>query len=369
MNNMENLAYTIPNRTAPIDTALLLQQNQMLQTEIKRLKEELQASRVTIYQQRKTISEQSKTIRELNKKTIKMLEKDKIVLNKDKVTFLQAFGMKCSEKSIPMYLEQFLKTEPTWDNLNSDNLQRFSMWLRKSAKNKRGELFNDSTVCTYIARLKVVIKYGYQNSNDASTALKSSRPAKKKKVWLRPSDLRKLVDYIPLTDEESKVKRTALICAITGCRVSDTLAIKQGNIDGNTLHYTPIKTKNQQCYIKLSDEAVGLLKSLISESHEQDYSDSNIVLKTIFRNLGMTNKVEIGTPNKPESVEFCDAIHFHTFRHSFATIRYRYSDWSDREIADAMGHSSFSQTYESYICDKSAVTEDEKRLNQDNIFC
>lgn len=366
---MENLAYAIPNRTTQIDTALLIQQNQQLQAEIKRLKEELRVSVATISQQRKTISEQAKNIRELNKKTIKLLEKDKIVLNKDKVTFVQAFGMKCTEKSILTYLEQFLKTEPTWDNLNSDNLQRFSMWLRKSAKNKRGELFNDSTVCTYIARLKVVIKYGYQNSNDASTALRSTRPAKKKKVWLRPYDLRKLVDYVPFTDEEAKVKRTALVCAITGCRVSDTLDIKQGNIDGNTLHYTPIKTKNQQCYVKLSEDAVKLLRSLISDNPEQDYSDNNVVLKTIFRNLGMTDKVEIGTPNKPESVDLCDAIHFHTFRHSFATIHYRYSDWSEREISDAMGHSSFSQTYESYICDKSAVTEDEKRLNQDNIFC
>lgn len=366
---MENLAYHIPNRTAPIDTALLMQQNQMFQAEIKRLKDELQLSNATIYQQRKTIAEQSKTIRELNKKTIKMLEKDKIVLNKDKVTFLQAFGMKCSEKSIAAYLEQFLGTQPTWDNLNSDNLQRFSMWLRKGAKNRRGELFNDSTVCTYITRLKQVIKYGYTNSNDASTALKSTRPAKKKKVWLRPSDLRKLVDYVPLNDEEAKVKRTALICAITGCRVSDTLEIKQGNIDGNTLHYTPIKTKNQQCYVKLSGEAVKLLRMLISDNPEQDYSDNNVVLKTIFRNLGMTNKVEIGTPNKPESVEFCEAIHFHSFRHSFATIKFRYSDWSEREIADAMGHSSFNQTYQSYIADKSAVSAEEKKLNQDGLFC
>lgn len=366
---MENIAYATPNRTAHIDTALLMQQNQQLQAEIKRLKEELRVNGATIYQQRRTISEQAKNIRELNKKTIRLLEKDKIVLNKDKVTFIQAFGIKCTEKSILTYLEQFLGTQPTWDILNSDNLQRFNMWLRKSAKNKRGELFNDSTVCTYIARLKTVIKYGYQNSNDASTALKSSRPAKKKKVWLRPSDLRKLVGYDPTNDEEAKVKRTALICAITGCRVSDTLAIKVGNIDGNTLHYTPIKTKNQQCYVKLSDEAVALLKTLISESPEQDYSDNNVVLKTIFRNLGMTAKMEIGTPNKPESVEFCDAIHFHTFRHSFATIRYRYSDWSEREIADAMGHSSFSQTWNSYIADKSSVTSEEKRLNQDGIFC
>ncbi|MFT3994832.1 MAG: tyrosine-type recombinase/integrase [Dysgonomonas sp.] len=363
---MENLAYYIPSQT---NDSLLAQQNQALQAEIKRLKEELRTSGVTIYQQRKTISEQTRTIRELNKKTIKLLEKDKIVLNKDKVTFLQAFGMKCSEKSIPIYLEQFLDTQPTWDNLNTDNLQRFSMWLRKSAKNKKGELFNDSTACTYIARLKQVIKYGYTNSNDASMALKSARPAKKKKVWLRPSDLQKLVEYVPNTEEEVKVKRTALICAITGFRVSDTFEIKRGNIDGNTLHYTPIKTKNQQCYVKLSDEAIELLRSLISDNPEQDYSDSNAVLKTIFRNLGMTNKVEIGTPNKPESVEFCDAVHFHSFRHSFATIKFRYSDWSEREIADAIGHSSFKQTYDSYICDKSAVSVEEKRLNQDSVFC
>lgn len=365
---MENLATYQPTRTANIDYALLLQQNQQLTSLVSRLKLELKESKVTIYKQQKTISDQTKTIRELNKKTIKLLEKDKIVLNKDKVTFVQAFGMKCTEKSILTYLEQFLGAQPTWDNLNTDNLQRFSMWLRKSAKNKKGELFNDSTACTYITRLKQVIKYGYMNSNDASMALKSSRPAKKKKVWLRPSDLRKLVDYVPLNDEEAKVKRTALICAITGCRVSDTLAIKQGNIDKNTLHYTPIKTKNQQCYVKLSNEAVNLLRPLISDIPEQDYSDNNVALKTIFRNLGMTDKVEIGTPNKPQSVEFCDAIHFHSFRHSFATIKFRYSDWSEREIADAMGHSSFNQTFESYIADKSAVNIIEKENNRDEIF-
>lgn len=366
---MENLAYAIPNRTTQVDAALLMQQNQQLQAEIKRLKEELRLSGVTIYQQRKTISEQSKTIRELNKKTIKMLEKDKIVLNKDKVTFLQAFGMKCSEKSILMYLEEFLKTKPTWDNLNSDNLQRFSQWLRKSAKNKRGELFNDSTVCTYIARLKVVIKYGYQNSNDASTALKSSRPAKKKKVWLRAIDLRKLVDYNPANSDEEKVKRTFLICAITGCRVSDVTEIKKECIDGNTLRYIPQKTKNQECFVSLSDDASLLLKKLISENGESDYSGDNATLKIIFRNLGFTQKMEIGTPNKSHIIELCDAIHFHCARHSFATLKYRYSNWTERQIADAIGHTSFSQTWDNYICDKSAVSEDEKVLNQDSIFC
>lgn len=351
------------------DLAFLRQQNQMLVSEINRLKTVLQDNNVTISHQRRTITEQTKIIRELNKKTIKILEKEQIILNKEKVTFIQAFGFKCTEKSILTHLTTFLGTSPSWDNLTVDNLQRFSLWLRKKAKNKFGEPFNDSTCCTYITRLKQVIKYGYQNSNDASTALKSSRPAKKRKAWLTSANLRKLIDYSTASLDESKVKNSFLICAITGCRISDVSLIQIENIHGKTLRYVPIKTKNQECFVNLSDDAILLLKQLISECSKLGYSDDNSVLKNIFKKLGMTNKIEVGTPNKPEVIRLCDAITFHTARHSFATNKYRYSSWSERELADAMGHCSFNQTWNSYIADKSSVTAEEKKMNQDKIFC
>lgn len=365
---MENLALFKPTSTAQINVGELLQYNQMLQAEIKRYKQELSEAKSTIYQQQKTIANQARTIREQNKKVISMLEKDRIVLNKDKQTFVQVFNMKCPERGILAHLKKFLNTEPTWDNLNADNLQRFEMWLRKSAVGRHGRLLNDSTVCTYIAHLKQIIKYGYINSQDSSLALKSTKPAKKKKVWLKPSDIRRLIAYTPVDEVEERVIAAFLICSIIGCRISDVSVIKLENIDGNTLRYIPIKTKNQECFVKLSSEALELLKELLQIDISEVSTADGVVLKNIFRKIGFTQKVEIGTPNKPDLVEFCEAISFHTARRSFATILYRYSSLSEREIALSMGHSSFNQTYETYIVDKSSVTEQERQENQDVLF-
>lgn len=366
---MENLALLRPDSTAQINIGELLQYNQMLQVEIKRFKQELSEAKATIYQQQKTIANQTRTIREQNKKVISMLEKDRIVLNKDKQTFVQVFNMKCPERGILAHLKKFLNTDPTWDNLNTENLQRFEMWLRKSAIGRSGRLLNDSTVCTYIAHLKQIIKYGYTNSQDSSLALKSTKPAKKKKVWLKPSDIRKLIAYTPIDEVEKRVIAAFLICSIVGCRISDVATLKIENIDGNTLRYVPIKTKNQECFVKLSSEALELLKELLQVDVSEVGTVDGAVLKNIFRKIGYTQKVEIGTPNKPDIVEFCDAISFHTARRSFATILYRYSQLSEREIALSMGHSSFNQTFETYIADKTTVSEQERLENQDVLFC
>lgn len=366
---MINLATYSPPKTEQIDVGQVMLTNQYLRAEIKRLKDELQQSKATVYQQQKTIANQVKTINDLNKKVIKTLEKDKVVLNRDKVTFIQAFGMKCTEKSILGHLRTFLGDEPTWNNLNADNLQRFGVWLRESASTKRGTLLNDSTACTYITQLRQVIKYGCSDSNDTANALKTSRPAKKKKVWLRGADLRKLVGYVPNNETERNVRRVFLICAITGCRVSDAHTLVRENIDGNTFRYTPIKTKIKECFVQLSDEARELLYDLLGEEIVEIKSSDNKVLKDIFRNIGLTRRMEIGTPNRPEIVELCDAVTFHTARHSFATNKFRYSAWTEREIADALGHTSFNQTWENYIVDRSSISDEEKRVNFDSVFC
>ena len=97
-------------------------------------------------------------------------------------------------------------------------------------------------------------------------------------------------------------------------------------------------------------------------------SDINPVIRDICRKCGITRTIDIGTPNRPNVVELCDAVHVHTFRHSFATIKYRYSNWNERQISDAMGHSSTSMTLNNYVLDKSAVSEQELKENKNLIF-
>lgn len=365
MGNMPILKIDYAN-TSDIDQIRIA--NQYLNNEVSRLKAALKESRSTVYQQQRTISKQAVTVKELSRRIMGILERGKVMLNKDNITFVQAFGMKCTEKSILTHLRTFLNCEPTWDRLNADTLQRFSTWLRRSAKTQRGTLLSDSTACTYIAQLRVVMKYGYSDSADSSNALKTSRPASKKKVWLRPSDLRQLVEYTPTDIEENRTRCTFLICAITGCRVSDAPTLKIENIDGETLRYIPIKTKHQECYIKLSVDGKMLLQELIKEALIIGYSENNLALKKIFRDLSFIQKVAIGTPNKPEMIELCEGISFHTARRSFATNLYRYSQLNERDIATAMGHASFSQTYNTYVADKSNVSDEEKIKNRDSIF-
>lgn len=355
---MANLATYIPNILAHTSESII----NNYQDEIERLKKEL-------VEANRTIREQNQIIREQNKKVIKILEADRIVFNKEKVSFIQAFNMKCTEKSILSHLETFLKAPPTWDNLTTEALQQFSVWLRNSAISKRGKLLNDSTACTYITQLKQVIKYGYTNSQDSSKALKSTRPMNKKKVWLRSADLRKLLGYTSLDQKEMDVRNAFLICSIVGCRISDFQNLLPENIDVDTFRYTPIKTKNKECFVQLSPEAKVVLTELLENKCNSIQSSDGAVLKSIFRKLGLTRKTEIGTPNKIEVVELCDAITFHTARRSFATNKYRYSNWTERQIADAMGHSSFNQTFENYIIDKSAVSDSERIKNGDSIFC
>lgn len=360
---MENLATYQPTRTPQIDYALLLQQNQQLNAAVTRLKKELKASKATVYQQQKTISDQTKTIRELNKNVIKSLEASKVELNKDKVTFIQAFGIKCREKSVLTKLNEFMQCEPTWSNLTQDKLQQFNQWIRASGGVK------DSTACTYITLLKGVIRYGYINSNDASQALKSVRPVKEKKIWLRPEDLYEILNFTPTNNDEVYVRKMFLICCLTGCRVIDAPILSKENIDGSTLRYMPIKTKNKECFVSLSEKVKSVLLDLFSLEAYPPKEDANKVLKIIFRKCEITRKFDIGTPYTPNVVEICDAVHFHTARHSFATLKFRYSDWTERQQADALGHASFNQTFENYICDKSAVSDEEKELYRGNLFC
>ena len=72
-----------------------------------------------------------------------------------KLAFIQAFGIKCREKSVLAKLTDFMQCEPTWDNLTQDKLLQFNQWIRASGGVK------DSTACTYITLLKGVIRYGY----------------------------------------------------------------------------------------------------------------------------------------------------------------------------------------------------------------
>lgn len=351
-----------PSRTTDVSPEQLYVEIQLLKAEISRLNKEKEADRTTIYMLNNTSSKQAKTIRDQSKKIIKLLESQKLELNKDKYTFEQFFKLKCSNRTIYNHLKTFMRVTPTWDNLTADKLERFSVWIRSNAGIK------ESSAANYIIQLKNVIKQGYLNGSDTSVALKSEKAPKEKKIWLKPAELRKVLQYEPNDPDERYVHKLFVICCLTGCRISDAVALKVENIDGNTLRYIPIKTRYQECYVQLSEKVKPILQNFIQKEATPTKKKENDILKNIFQKLELNRRMEIGTPNNPKVVQICDAVHFHTARHTFATIKFRYSNWSERQIATAIGHSSFNMTLENYVCDISPVSAKEKTDNYDELF-
>ena len=206
-----------------------------------------------------------------------------------------------------------------------------------------------------------MIKWGNTPINDTMSILKAHKiAAPKKKIWLHPDELQQLYDYQPRNYEASTYKYF-LVCCLLGCRVEDSLNISMNNLDGSTLRYRPIKTRSTECYINLRPEQINALERLLGIK-SYGYEPTNDMLKKIFHHAGLERMFDIGTYNSSEIVCIADKVHFHTARHSFATIKYRYSNYTDREIAIAIGHTDFRQTWNYYICDKSPVTKEDKEI-------
>lgn len=333
-----------------------------LRHEIKSLRSEKDSDRSTIYQLNQTISQQSKTIREQNLKIIKLLEENKIELNKDKYTFEQFFNIKCSVRSAYNVLERFMQTTPTWDNLTTQKLEQFNVWICSNSDLK------ESTAITYLTYIKNVIKLGYLNSSDTSLAIKTSKAPKEQRIWLRPSQIRLIMGYKTDDLTEIYVRDMFTVCTLTGCRIIDAPLLTADNIDGCTLRYIPIKTNKKECFVPLTKKAKNKLLEIFSKGGMPTQKVNYKILKKICEGVGLTHKMSVGTPKHPRSVRICDEITFHTARRSFATINYRYSNMTERQLADAIGHTNFSQTAESYIIDKTPVSVEEMRQNRDDLF-
>ena len=299
---------------------------------------------------------------------LKEIKSQKVELVKDSISFKHLF-QSYNEKDwhILKHMEAFWGDVPNWNKITDDSLADFQNFLRSQKKRIGEGLLSETTIALYMNLIKGTIKRGYSPRTNGGQNVKVLKAAKKKKVWLRPNDLQEIADYTPINDAELYAKKMYLISAITGARISDVEHLSSANIDGYTLRYIPIKTKDFEASVSLTVEAKNYLNELFDIQVER-LSDINPVIRDICRKCGITRTIDIGTPNRPNVVELCDAVHVHTFRHSFATIKYRYSGWSEKQISTSMGHANISMTLNNYVLDKSAVSEQELKENKNLIF-
>jgi len=318
--------------------------------------------------------EQRKTIKGINQLVsngnimLKELKKHEVILQKDRFTFNQLFLLKCRDRHILKYLGSFFGSVPNWDDITDDSIGRFQSWLTGQKKRIGEGLLSESTIALYMTLLKGVIKFGYSARTNTGAGVKIIKAAKEKKAWLRPSDLRKILEYDCAGDaEQLYAKKMCLISAITGARISDCEQLSMSNVDGNTLRYIPIKTKTFEAFVSLTDEAKICLNELFDLQTER-IANINPVIREICMACGIDREMNVGTPNRPKTIKLYEGIHVHTFRHSFATIKYRYGNMTERQISNAIGHANIAMTLDNYVLDKSPVSESEMNENKDNIF-
>lgn len=318
--------------------------------------------------------EQRKTIKGINQLIqngnvmLKELKKHEVILQKDKFTFEQLFMLRCRDRHIFKYIALFFGSVPNWSDITDDSIGRLQSWLTGQKKRIGEGLLSESTIALYMTLIKGVIKYGYSARTNSGSGVKIIKAAKEKKVWLRPNDLRKILGY-DCSGENAKLyaKKMCLISAITGARISDCEHLSTSNVDGNTLRYIPIKTKNFEAFVPLTNEAKICLNELFDLKAER-IPNINPVIREICKDCGIDRTINVGTPNRPKTIKLHEGVHVHTFRHSFATIKYRYSNWTERQISDAIGHANTSMTMNNYVLDKSPVSESEMNENRDDIF-
>lgn len=318
-------------------------------------------------EQRRTIKGINQLMRNSNT-MLKKIESSKVVLQKDCSTFRQLFLMRCKDRHILKYMVSFWGFTPNWNDITDKSLSEFQTWLRTQNKRIGEGLLSETTIALYMTLIKGIIKYGYSARTNSGQSVKIIKAAKEKKVWLRPADLRKILEYdCKCNAEQLYAKKMCLISAITGARISDLEHLSYANIDGYTLRYIPIKTDNFEAFVPLSPEAKTVLNELFNLQVEQ-VANINPIIREICKACGIDREINVGTPSRPKTIKLYEGVHVHTFRHSYATIKYRYGNMTERQISDAMGHANISMTLNNYILDKSPVSESELNENKDSIF-
>ena len=309
----------------------------------------------------RTIELQAKEMARMSRSIQKLERGTKTLLNKDRWSFLQSVKHRCNERGWLPYWEDVIGHRPaTWKDVTTDHVEQFVAYLNVVKGKRLHKPIQPTTQNLYIAQLRGLVKWGNTPINDTTCLLKARKTVQRKKVWLYPEELDRLYTY-NFCNYEASTWKYFMLCCLIGCRIVDAPNISLANLDGNTVRYNPIKTRDTECYIKLTDKQVEMFKEFL-EIKCCGYEPTNDKLRGIFMHCGLNRTFDIGTYNENEVVTIADVVHFHTARHTFATIKYRYSKYTEREIALAVGHKSFSQTWKNYICDKSYVTPAEKKM-------
>ena len=168
-------------------------------------------------------------------------------------------------------------------------------------------------------------------------------------VYLNREELKLLENYVPKGAGEKFTKAIFLICAYTGCRISDAQILSVNNFNNGEVNYTSKKTKSTS-RLPLHPLVPELVKSIKGSVYDEA-SVRVIVgrdIKTICKKLGIDKEVTLYRRGERMTKPKWEMLSSHTARKSFAT-NMLIDGYSLEAIARMMNHKDTKMTLQ-YVC-------------------
>lgn len=259
-------------------------------------------------------------------------------------TFKQAFLEKYPERgAVIAYYEKATNRKPTWNDFSAYSLNKFRKYMLEESG------LCQKSVRRYLTWFSIVMAMFEEDVELPKNWRKYLHVADdiSQNAYLTESEITRIVDYKPQSDNEQYIKVAFLLGALTGARHSDYMAFTEKNVREGWLNYVSQKTR-KEANIPASPLILKLIRQKSKVEKELSEPCINETIRRICRNVGITDEIQLyqkgGYITKPK----CDFMTSHSARRSFATNLYlRGADLY--QIMKLMGHSSTTQT-EGYLC-------------------
>ena len=247
-----------------------------------------------------------------------------------------------------------LGRNPEWPDITDTNLKDLVEEFSEAG-------MAPSSIRTLCSELKALISGNAEQNPPSANFRKILSPKgnASQSVYLTRDEMKKFIEFKPITDAERYVHRNFCVAMLTGARRVDAEQLTMANcdIETGTLSYVPQKTPNIVVTVPV-DERFPLRKFLADERANRFpcCSDTfNVLVRRICQACGFTTEHSVLKRNKNITAEKWQLVSSHTARRSFATNLYL-AGVSLEDIALMMGHGRNIETTKRYICAERPLT-------------
>lgn len=252
-------------------------------------------------------------------------------------------------------LRQICGHTPTWEDLDDSTLRELTRVL--------SEHYSSNTARNRCAEIRAVI-----NSFDGEVNMPSVKfskilrvkPEASENIYLTLEELKRIINYTPLTENERYVKKIFLIEAFTGARNCDSIHLSGANCnpDNDMLHYVSRKT-HRDITLPVWAPVVPYLNDDCNSF--VTLATFNYLLRGICQKCGICDIVSVWRCGEQRIGEKWNYVSSHTGRRSYATNLY-VSGIDPCTIAEWMGHSDPDITIKRYIIGHREISDDARKF-------